>query len=94
MHKYNAKYSEILESMLTMKPHLIWYYDMREFHQTAHQHDNCADEYYNNRCAVAELQFLTRIATEKSRNRRRKMKNAGAGHLILIRKHGITALQI
>ena len=25
------------------------------------RHDNCADEYYNNRCAVAELQFLTRV---------------------------------
>ena len=25
------------------------------------RHDNCADEYYNIRCAVEELQFLTEV---------------------------------
>ena len=63
MHKYIANFSPKFSVwILNDTPHnLVLIYE-RSFTRLPHsRHDNCADEYYNNRCAVAEFQFLTKV---------------------------------
>ena len=94
MHKYVAKYFlRFLGVILNDMAYTLVLIYRESFTRLPHsQHDNCADEYYNNRCAVAKLQFLTEV--RKNESRRLKMKNARIGHIHSSRKHGITALQI
>ena len=63
MHKYVAKYFlRFLGVILNDMAYTLVLIYRESFTRLPHsRHDNCADEYYNNRCAVAELQFLTEV---------------------------------
>lgn len=81
MHKYVAKYFlRFLGVILNDTAYTLVLIYRESFTRLPHsQHDNCADKYYNNRCAVAKLQFLTGV--RKNESRRLKMKNARNGHI-------------